>query len=360
MTEEIEKQIDVKIGEVRTEPLDLSYGEIINLHSEKELVIQPEYQRLFRWSPEQKSRLIESILLELPIPQIFVIENETGVYELIDGLQRISSVLQFVEPTQLGLEPFSLQGCDIVPDLNGRKNSDLPLSLRLRLKRSTLRTIVIKRQSKSFLRYEMFKRLNTGGSILSPQEIRNCSARMVGEEGAKFYSFLQELSASASFMATTQSLAQVEIDQKGNEELVLRYFAGRNSLEGFHGNIRDWLDDYMEAILTGKLSFNYEVERAFFERVFAAIDQKFGETAFVKFKGQNSVGGLAPAYFEAVSLGASQAIDELEAKPALSVKAALVNLVQSDEFREVTGPGANNRTKMRRRIELVRDAIRLA
>jgi uncharacterized protein with ParB-like and HNH nuclease domain len=73
---ELEKQIDQKIGEVRTEPLDLSYGEIINLHANKELVIQPEYQRLFRWSAEQKSRLIESILLELPIPQIFVIENQ--------------------------------------------------------------------------------------------------------------------------------------------------------------------------------------------------------------------------------------------------------------------------------------------
>jgi Protein of unknown function DUF262 len=136
---ELEKQIDQKIGEVRTEPLDLSYGEIINLHANKELVIQPEYQRLFRWSPEQKSRLIESILLELPIPQIFVIENQDGIYELIDGLQRVSSVLQFVEPAQLQLEGFELQGCDIVPDLNGKKNSDLPLSLRLRLRRSTFR-----------------------------------------------------------------------------------------------------------------------------------------------------------------------------------------------------------------------------
>jgi hypothetical protein len=360
MAEAIEEQIDVKIGEVRTEPLDLSYGEIINLHANKELVIQPEYQRLFRWSPEQKSRLIESILLELPIPQVFVIENDTGVYELIDGLQRISSVLQFVEPQQLELEAFSLQGCDIVPDLNGRTNADLPLSLRLRLKRSTLRTIVIKRQSKSFLRYEMFKRLNTGGSILSPQEIRNCSARMVGDGGANFYAFLQELSSNPHFVATTQSLAQVEVDQKGNEELVLRFFAGRNFLDGFHGNIRDWLDDYMESILTGKSVFDYDSERSFFNRVFTAIDQKLGETAFVKFKGQTPIGGLAPAYFEAVSLGSSEAIVELEAKSATEIKAALIALVQSEPFRDVTGPGANARSKMRKRIELARDAIRQA
>ena len=266
---ELEKQIDQKIGEVRTEPLDLSYGEIVNLHANKELVIQPEYQRLFRWSDEQKSRLIESILLELPIPQIFVIENRDGIYELIDGLQRVSSVLQFIEPTQLELEGFELQGCDIVSDLNGRKNADLPLSLRLRLRRSTLRTIVIKRQSKSFLRYEMFKRLNTGGSILAPQEIRNCSARMLGEIGARFYSFLQELSADADFVATTQSLAQAELEQKGNEELVLRFFAGLNAIDTFHGSVRDWLDDYMEAVLTEKVRFDLDEQRGRFKRVFA-------------------------------------------------------------------------------------------
>ena len=166
-------------------------------------------------------RLIESILIELPIPQIFVIENSDGVYELIDGLQRTSSVLQFLDPTMIVREPFTLEGCDIIPDLNGKTYSDLPLSLKLRLKRSTLRTIVIKRQSKSFLRYEMFKRLNTGGSLLSPQEIRNCTARMLGEDGANFYSFLKDLADSPDFQKTTATLAQEDFEQKADEELVL-------------------------------------------------------------------------------------------------------------------------------------------
>ena len=102
----LEQQIDQKTGDVRTESVDLSFGEIANLKKSKELIVQPEYQRLFRWSLEQKSRLIESILIELPIPQIFVIENSDGVYELIDGLQRISSVLQFVDPGTIDLDGF--------------------------------------------------------------------------------------------------------------------------------------------------------------------------------------------------------------------------------------------------------------
>lgn len=356
----LEKQIDEKIGEVRTDALDLSFGEIANLRKGKELVIQPEYQRLFRWSVEQKSRLIESILLELPIPQIFVIENSDGVYELIDGLQRISSVLQFVDPSTINLEGFALEGCDIIDDLNGKSYAELPLSLKLRLKRSTLRTIVIKRQSKSFLRYEMFRRLNTGGSLLSPQEIRNCSARMLGEDGSTFYAFLKELSEIAPFKATTQTLAQEDVEQKANEELVLRFFAAKNARDMFKGSVRDWLDDFMEGVLLKKFVFDMPVERTQFIELFALIEAKLGETAFVKFRGQAPLGGLAPAYFEAVAIGCFASIEYLKNKSAESIKNAIVKLVQSEDFRRVTGPGANNKTKLETRIELAAKAIETA
>lgn len=74
--------------EIRTTAVDFSFGELLNLHNDKEIVIRPEYQRLFRWTIEQRSRLIESIVLGLPIPPIFLIEGDTGVLELIDGLQK--------------------------------------------------------------------------------------------------------------------------------------------------------------------------------------------------------------------------------------------------------------------------------
>lgn len=356
----LEEQIDQKIGEVRTEPLDLSLGEIANLHGNKELIIQPEYQRLFRWSQEQKSRLIESILIELPIPQIFVIENRDGVWELIDGLQRISSVLQFMEPALLDLQPFTLDGCDIISDLNGKSFSDLPLALRLRIKRSTLRTIVIKRQSKSFLRYEMFKRLNTGGALLSPQEIRNCSVRMLGDQGIIFYTFLLELVANPDFQLTTRTLSQAEAEEKGSEELVLRFFAAKNAIHLFRGSVRDWLDDYMESVLLKREPFDSEVERNQFVETFRLIGEKLGETAFVKFRDKEAIGGLAPAYFEAIAIGSFRAKSGLALKDASIVKSALVTLVQGDQFRSVTGSGANTRTKLETRITLVEEAIKNA
>lgn len=96
--------VDIESKEIRTEAVDFSFGEILNLHKDNEIVIQPEYQRLFRWTNEQRSRLIESILLRLPIPPIFLIESESGVLELIDGLQRTSSVLQFLDHKAIGQE----------------------------------------------------------------------------------------------------------------------------------------------------------------------------------------------------------------------------------------------------------------
>lgn len=89
------QDLEDKIKSVRTKSLDLSFNELVDMYKSQELIIDPSYQRLFRWSEENQSRFIESLLLEMPIPPIFVIELEEGTYELIDGLQRISSYLHF-------------------------------------------------------------------------------------------------------------------------------------------------------------------------------------------------------------------------------------------------------------------------
>lgn len=353
----LERIIDEKIGEVRTEALDFSFGEIVNLHSDKELIIQPEYQRLFRWSDEQKSRLIESILLELPIPQIFVIERENAVLELIDGLQRVSSVIQFINPSVLEFEPLVLQGCDLVEDLNGKKFEDLPFKLRLLIKRSALRVVVIKRQSKFFLRYTMFKRLNTGGVMLDPQEIRNCSARMVGEDGNRFYSFIQKKASHPAFLNCIETLAQVEKDKKGDEELVLRFFATKNARTLFKGSVQDWLDTYMEKTLLEEIEFDYKKEEEQFDKVFMFLSNSLGEGAFVKYRGEKPTGGLAPAYYEAITVGTFNALDKIRNVPMDRVRQKIIDTVQTQEFRNNTGSGANKLYKLEGRIKVIQDAL---
>jgi|SRR5208283_3594883 len=354
----LEEAIDKKIGEVRTETLDLSFGEITNLYINKEFVIQPAYQRLFRWTTEQRSRIVESVLLELPIPQIFVIENENGVIELIDGLQRVSSVIQFIDSSILDLEKLTLSGCDIIEELNGMTYESLPLTLKLRLKRSSVRTIVIKRQSSTMLRYEMFKRLNTGGTSLASQEIRNCTARMLGDVGIEFYEFLQFCARTASFQECTEPLSQSDKDAMANEELVLRFFAAKNARDLFRGSVRDWLDDYMESILLRRLKFRFADEETDFRRVFDFLASVMGPGAFVRYRGNAPIGALAPAYFEAVTIGTLQSLEKARRVDHEKIRAAIIECVQSDEFRSFTGPGANSREKLEGRIATISSALR--
>jgi len=92
----IDQEIEAGRNDIRTDKLDISYGELSNLYANEELIIRPEFQRLFRWSSTQKTRFIESILLGFPTPTIFVAEDATGVWELVDGLQRVSTVLEFM------------------------------------------------------------------------------------------------------------------------------------------------------------------------------------------------------------------------------------------------------------------------
>ncbi|MEG4006751.1 hypothetical protein QUA41_13655, partial [Microcoleus sp. Pol11C1] len=287
----------------------------------------------------------------------YIIHQFSNAFELIDGLQRVSSVIQFIDSSLLNLEPLILQGCDLVEQLNGKKFEDLSLRLKLTIKRSSVRTIIIKRQSKSFLRYAMFKRLNTGGEILDPQEIRNCSARMVGEDGIRFYSFVQKKAAHPAFVNCTETLASVEKEKKGDEELVLRFFAAKNAQDMFKGSVRDWLDNYMEKILLKKINFNYEEEEESFNKLFSFLSNALGEGAFVKYKGDKSIGGLAPAYYEAITVGTLNVLPQISHVPTDLVKEKIIDTVQSDNFRENTGSGANKKDKLIGRINVIKDAL---
>ena len=91
----LQKEIEEKRNSLTTDRLDMSYGEIISMYQNDDLIINPEFQRLFRWNNYQKTRFIESILLGIPTPPIFVAEDKEGKWELVDGLQRLSTIISF-------------------------------------------------------------------------------------------------------------------------------------------------------------------------------------------------------------------------------------------------------------------------
>lgn len=346
-------QIEGIEREIRTTAVDFSFGELLNLHREKEIIIRPEYQRLFRWSDEQRSRLIESILMGLPIPPIFLIENDGGVLELIDGLQRTSSVLQFLDHNAIDQPMLVLVGCDFIKGLNGQTFDTIDTVLKLKVKRTPIRATIINKSGDSFVKYELFKRLNTGGSLLSAQEIRNCSSRMV-DGGSVFYDALQSMAAYPAFVRATSRLPATMIEQRANEELVLRFFALIAARDKFKGNIEEWLNGFMEDILFKNIEFDISEQRSRFERVFDLISGKFEDQAFTRFNSHGeATGRLAPAYFEAVC-----AVFDAQHAAFLDMdKDELVcrlrNAFENEDFKSATGPGANTVPKLQQRIEVV-------
>jgi hypothetical protein len=168
----------------------------------------------------------------------------------------------------------------------------------------------------AMLRYEMFKRLNTGGSELAEQEIRNCTARMIGRPGVAFYEFIRKCAEFEPFMNCVSTLPDSSKEQKGDEELVLRFFALKNAQDLFKGSVTDWLDTYMERVIFKKSPFAYPEQEADFNRLFAYLNRVIGEGAFVRYRGQNPIGGLAPAHFEAVTLGMWRALERLDSAVA--------------------------------------------
>ena len=333
--------------------VDFSFGELRNLHDEGEIIIQPEYQRLFRWSNAQRSRLIESILMGLPIPPIFFIENDNGVLELIDGLQRISSAIQFLDHTQIDEEVLVLEGCDFLKRLNGKSYENLETSDKLKVKRTPIRATIIGKSGDQFVKYELFKRLNTGGSLLSSQEIRNCTSRMV-EDGAVFYEFIQKLAKSENFALATSRLPETAIERRADEELVLRFFALTSASDLFKGHITDWLDEYMELVLFKEMTFDYQEQQRLFDECFELIVQKFTDRAFTRFDANGlPSGSLAPAYFEAVCGAVFSNLNELKEIDSTILLRRLSTAFGSDAFRAASGPGGNTVPKLAQRISLV-------
>jgi uncharacterized protein with ParB-like and HNH nuclease domain len=213
----------------------MSIGELMSLYKKGELDIHPEFQRIFRWSEIQKTKLIESILLGIPIPSIFVSQREEGVWDVVDGLQRLSTIFEFagiLKDEQGEYKPASsLVATDYLPSLEAKKWEDnegpensFDSALRITFKREKIDVKIVKPESDSSIKYELFQRLNTLGSKLSDQEVRNCLLVMINKD---FYIWLKSLSSFEPFL-NTLLLTDKSMDEEYNMELALRYFILKN------------------------------------------------------------------------------------------------------------------------------------
>lgn len=247
-------------GELRiiTEQGRYPLSTILNI-LESTVVLDPDYQRRHVWTNEQKSRLIESFIMNIPIPPVFLYEFEYSKYEVMDGLQRLSTIKEFYE------NKLILSGLEVWSELNGQSISSLPLQVRRGIDRRYLSTIIIVKETASTfieaqnLRRHVFERLNTGGTKLKDQEIRNAiyagDMNNLIKEIAKKNVHVAKFFPKKKVGKKNENLDlliysdDIKIDNSSirmeDVELVLRFFAYRQINEIPFNSLKDILDNYL-------------------------------------------------------------------------------------------------------------------
>ena len=353
----LDNEIQQARKSVVSDGYEMSVGEVISLYQQGEITINPDFQRLFRWDLLRKTRFIESLLLGIPIPPIFVYQDESGVWELIDGLQRLSTVFEFVgilRSDDGGVREASvLEGTSFLPSLAGKRwepsaqnaHDGIGKPQQLQIKRARIRVEILKEESDPQAKYELFQRLNTGGASLSEQEVRNCVAVMIDRP------FHQWLLEQASLTAFRQTIAQTETAQEKQAvtELALRFFAFRN-VPYTHGlDVHEYLDKALLA-LTSPDRPNLDAEADVFRRTFQLLDRARGDKVFRKWDGRAFSGKFLMSVFEVVATGVSKNLDTIEAlstdKQTEFVVQRCKDLWSDSTFTRNNGAGVRGTTRL--------------
>lgn len=248
---------------------DFSLAAIYDMVTHNAIDISPHYQRRDRWSPEKQSALIESFLLNVPVPPVYLSEDEYGQYSVIDGKQRITAIRDFLSGD------LSLRHLKKFPELEGAKFEDLPSQLQNALTvRPYIRVTTLLKQSNENLKYEVFLRLNTGGDTLKPQEIRNVAY------SGPFNDLLFKLSETPFLKNRLKITSDKSPAYRSMEDLehVLRFFTIQERWENIGNVLSQEMDDFMAK----HRAITSEALKRKFLRAISACESIWGNHAFHK------------------------------------------------------------------------------
>lgn len=257
------RELDEQRRKVDVDNYTVVIRELLGMAERNELHRAPEYQRKFRWNEERESRLIESLLLGLPVPNLFFATNPDGTWEVVDGLQRISTLIHFASesPEQLkeiGKEQnLVLAGLLKLSSFNGLSFTQLPVPVQLAFTKRGIGVTALSDKSDPQTRFDTFERLNSGAVELSPQEVRACIYQ------GPFNDLLRELAEYPSFKGLVK-LQKKNEENATREELVLKFFAYLTNRDNFKGAVKDFLNDYIKE---NRYKFDVEGGRTRFHRV---------------------------------------------------------------------------------------------
>lgn len=263
--------IETDTKRVFTEKKDFPLSTIKEMFDDGDIIPQPDYQRDYVMDQKQASKLVESVLMGIPIPTIYLCEEIDGTHSIIDGQQRMTSFVKYLK------NEFCLKGLEELADLNGKYFLDLDKNMQRNIKTSTLNSIILTKESQD-LKYEIFARLNQGSIRLTPQELRNCIYR------GSFNNMLEDI---ADTNKTLLTLFIEKNNRKKYQEYILRFFALRNfnnysssMLKTMNLFMQNHQNDNEKQIEEAKKLFNSKID---------IIKQVLGDYAFCSYdrtKGQ--------------------------------------------------------------------------
>lgn len=339
----IQDQLEKNRRTVAFDSYDITVRQIYDMVSENMIDVAPEYQRHFVWDNERQSQLIESIFLGIPVPSLFMATNKDSSWEVIDGLQRLTTIINFVgdngtiKKINKNGTKLKLEGLEKLSSLNGLEYEQLPKTLQLMFQTRPIRVTVLNDRSDFNLRYDLFERLNTGGVSLHPQEIRNCV--YLGD----FNDFIKECSENTDFINVVKLTEKAE--RTANlEELVLKFFAYYENRDTFVHSVKDFLNEYMEE--KTKLFKNKNELKSIFDNTFKTLNELLPE-GIVRGNRKN----ITPLIlYEAISIGVADALNE-----NLNVGNDLLQLLDDDELKKLTTGATNSKSKLTQRINYVKE-----
>lgn len=354
-------------GEKIAEPFDPEDIDVVTKSMTVDLLIsrvqsgmidlQPDFQRRWGiWDLRRQSRLIESLLLRIPLPVLYAAEDDNESWEIVDGIQRLSTIAKFIAPDSIAEPlPLALVELEYLKNYNGKTFVELSPRFQLRLRETELVIHLIRKGTPPEVKFNIFARINTGGVALSSQELRHAitpgAARTVLEELAKHPAFLK---------ATDYSVKSTRMDDR---ELVLRYFAfaGGGLARYKAADMDGFLIAAMHRINNMTKKDLRESEDKFVSAMTAATEI-FGKDAFRKrFYPDVSRMPINKALFEALSANISDMVPsalERVIKNKNKVKAGLIELCHDRVFESAISQGTGDVAKVKRRFSAVQKLLK--
>ncbi len=293
------KTVDFDTREFTIEFLVQKY--LTDIDKEENDIFVPEYQRDFVWDEVRQSRLIESITLGLPIPIVFMAEDENGRLEIVDGSQRIRTMAAFIS------NELTLKKLEKLTELNNLTFDDLPKSRQKKIKNTPIRMIVLSESATEDVRNDLFERINRGSDLLRNMEKRK------GIYLGPFNDFIYKECAKNELIVKLAPLSKSVVNRQEHEELILRFFALMDEYPKFNTygrGIGVMLDEYMEKKNKSFTLDEKEIKQRQFIDMLNFVNEVF-ENGFCKRNGSS----ITRIFFEAISVGVHLALQE---KPSLN------------------------------------------